>query len=639
MFNIKSIRVLTGIILIFSGTVNAGDIKYKVSDIPKELKENARSVVRNEEIILEVKSLSRATVNVTYAITILNKNGLEDAYFHEFYDKFSRVSAVRGHVYDENGEQIKRIPLDDILDYSAISGYSIYEDNRVKYIDPKVRTFPFTVEYSYEKSMDGFFSFPSWYPQSKFNLAVEKSSYKAIIPKSLAFRYLERKTISRVKVTSDDSKTVYYWEARNLKALEWEPYSIPEQDIFPCMMAAPSAFEIDGNQGDYSTWENFGKFISTLNKGKNVLGDETKKFLNELIAGTPDDYEKIRKLYEYMQRRTRYVSIQIGIGGWQPFDASTVQRLSYGDCKALANYMKTLLEAVGLSANYCLVNAGENAPPMIREFPSSQFNHAFLCVPLKSDTIWLECTSQRVPCGFIGNFTDDRDILLIDNEKSKVVHTTAYSLANNMETHTSHVKINEDGTGRVEINTVYKGLNYENILPTYLADDADKKRIISERMRFPAFQLLNFKYQETKAKIPTIEETLNVEFENYLTPMGAKYLMRLNFLNSMVKAPSNLRSRKTDILVRRPSFDRDTIIYQMSSKLKPENLPKPIFFKTQFGEYQSKVEYSNNQICYTRAFQLNKGIYPASDYAAFVSFFDKVSNADDMKCAIEKIPD
>jgi len=56
------------------------------------------------------------------------------------------------------------------------------------------------------------------------------------------------------------------------------------------------------------------------------------------------------------------VSIQIGIGGWQPFDASTVQRLSYGDCKALANYMKTLLEAVGLSANYCLVNAGKMHP-------------------------------------------------------------------------------------------------------------------------------------------------------------------------------------------------------------------------------------------------------------------------------------
>ena len=84
MINIKWFNTLTGIILLCSGVVNARDIKYKFSDIPKELKENARSVVRNEEITLEVKSLTRATLNVSYAITILNKNGLDDAYFHEF---------------------------------------------------------------------------------------------------------------------------------------------------------------------------------------------------------------------------------------------------------------------------------------------------------------------------------------------------------------------------------------------------------------------------------------------------------------------------------------------------------------------------------------------------------------------------
>ena len=635
----KISKILAGIILVFAGTINARDIKYKVADIPKELKENARSVVRDEEIVLEVKSLTRATLNVTYAITILNKNGLEDAYFHEFYDKFRKISGVRGHVYDENGEQIKRIPMEEILDYSAISGYSIYEDNRVKYIDPKIRNFPFTVEYSYEETFNGFFSFPTWCPQSKFNLAIEKSSYKAIVPNELKFRYIERNNSSRVTVNSGKLNTIYYWEARNLKALEWEPYSVSNQEIFPCVIAAPAGFEIDGYKGDFTGWRNFGKFISTLNAGKNILGDEAKKSLNELVAGIPDDYGKIRKLYEYMQGRTRYASIQVGIGDWQPFDASTIHRLSYGDCKALANYMKTLLEAVGFSANYCLVNAGKDASPMIREFPSSQFNHAFLCVPLKNDTIWLECTSQRVPCGFIGNFTDDRDILLIDNEKSKVVHTIAYRLADNTETHTSHVKINEEGKGTVEISTVYRGLKYENILSTYFADDADKKRMISERMRFPAFQLLNFKYKETKAIIPSIEETLKVGFENYLTPMGSKYSMRLNFSNRMEETPTNLRSRKTDVFIRRPSLVRDTIIYDLPSKLRPESLPKPVFIKTQFGEYQSKVEHVNNQLCYTRLFQLNKGRYPASDYPAFVSFFDKVTNADEMKCILEKITD
>jgi len=634
--NIKKVNALVALLVVLAGSVNAKDIKYKVSDIPKELKENARSVVRNEEIVLEVKSLSNATVNVTYAITILNKNGLEDAYFHEFYDKFTKISGVKGRVFDENGEQLKKIPTDDILDYSAISGYSIYEDNRVKYIDPKIRNFPFTVEYSYEQSFDGLFSFPSWYPQTKFNLAVEKSSYKAIISKNLTFRYIERNNSSKVTVISDAENNIYYWEARNLKALEWEPYSITNQEIFPCMIAAPADFEIEGFKGNLTSWENFGIFISALNAGKNVLNDETKKFLTDLVAGTPDDYGKIRKIYEYMQGRTRYVSIQIGIGSWQPFDASTVHRLSYGDCKALTNYMKTMLEAVGLKANYCLVNAGETAPLMIQEFPSSQFNHAFLCVPLKNDTIWLECTSQRMPCGFIGDFTDDRDILLVDNEKSKIVHTKSYGPKDNTETNTSHVIIDENGKGSAKICTLYKGQKYDNILATFLADDADKKRRISERMKFPSFQVQSFKYNENKAVIPTIEETLNVGFDNYLTPMGSRYFLLLNFSNPIVGAPYSLRSRKTDVYVRRPSLDMDTIVYNLPATLKPEGLPNPISIKTQFGEYQARVEFTNNQLSYTRTFQLNKGRYPASDYAGFVEFFDKVSNADDMKCVLIK---
>ena len=634
--NLKSGNLAFAILLVIAGSVHAREIKYKVSDIPKELKENARSVVRNEEIVLEVKSLSNASANVTYAITILNKNGLNDSYFHEFYDKFSRISGVKGRVFDENGEQLKRIPSDEILDYSSISGYSIYEDNRVKYIDPKVRNYPFTVEYTYDRSFDGLFSYPSWNPQPGFNIAVEKSSYKATVSKGITFRYLERNTSLKAIVTSDAGNNTYYWEARNLKALEWEPYSVSTQEIFPSMIASPADFEIDGYKGNLNSWTNFGEFISTLNEGKDVLNDETKKSLNELVAGTTDDYQKIQKIYQYMQGRTRYVSIQMGIGGYQPFDAATVQRLAYGDCKALTNYMKTLLEAVGLKSNYCLVNAGGDAPLMIREFPSTQFNHAFLCVPVKSDTVWLECTSQRIPCGFTGDFTDDRDILLIDKDKSKVVHSRVYGLADNIVTHNSQVKIDENGKGSVEIHKVYKGLKYDDILSTFYADDADKKRLISERMKFPSFQVQNFKYKENRSIVPSIEETLNVNFDNYLSLTGSKSFLLMNFSNTIENAPYAMRTRKTDVIIRRPSIEMDTIVYELPATLKPESIPQSVSIQTQFGEYKSKVEYTKNKLSYIRSFQLNKGKYPASEYAGLVDFFDKVSGADDMRCVLIK---
>ena len=146
-----SIFLIVVIFVMLPKPIVAKELKYRIADIPKELKENARSVVRNEEIEFEITSNSSGVQRVTYAITILNKNGVDDANFTQFYDKFTHISDISAKIYDENGELLRRIPADKIIDHSAISGFSIYEDNRVKFIDPKFRNFPFTVEYTYEK--------------------------------------------------------------------------------------------------------------------------------------------------------------------------------------------------------------------------------------------------------------------------------------------------------------------------------------------------------------------------------------------------------------------------------------------------------------------------------------------------------
>jgi len=612
----------------------AKEIKYKVADIPKELKENARSVIRNEEIVFELSSISSAVQKVTYAITILNKNGIDDAYFTQYYDKFTHISDIRARVYDENGEQIKRIPADAIIDHSAISGFSIYEDNRVKFIDPKVRTIPFTVEYSYEISYHGLMSYPIWNP-TNYSIAIEKSSFKVLVPKDSELRYLEKNVPSKVVLTSDEKNKIYYWELTNFKALQHEPYSYNLSDYYPTVITAPTDFEINNYKGNFASWENFGNWIYILNENKNNLTEETKKLLNNLTANIDNDFKKIKKIYEYMQGKTRYVSIQIGIGGWQPFDASTVDRLSYGDCKALTNYMMSMLQAVGIKSYYCLVEAGKSSPDMIKEFPHNQFNHAFLCVPMKNDTLWLECTSQRVPCGYIGDFTDDRDVLLVDKDNSKIVHTKAYSAEDNKETRTSRVKLDNTG-GSATVFTVYKGTSYDRMLQILLLDNTDTKRKVTEKISLPSFQLKNYAFKENKQIIPSIEETLNLSFENYGTIMGSRMFVPLNFMSRSDNMPERIRSRKTDVYIRRPYTEVDTVIYELPFLYKIESIPNPINIKSQFGNYTAQAELNSNKLVYIRTLKINKGKYPPAAYTDFLDFLEKVLTADNIKCSLIK---
>ena len=109
-----------------------------------------------------------------------------------------------------------------------------------------------------------------------------------------------------------------------------------------------------------------------------------------------------------------------------------------GDCKALTTYMKGLLKASGISSFQVLVRAGE--PDILDvNFPYDSFNHVILMVPQQTDTIWLECTSQMDPCGYMGTFTENHTGLLLDGEHSHLVHIPALNGTQNRKRTTSRL--------------------------------------------------------------------------------------------------------------------------------------------------------------------------------------------------------
>ncbi len=498
------------IILLFPADLNADEPEYRFDEIPKSLLKDAKAVVRKNEVELKVTDVGKAVQRVTYALTILNDNGIENSLFVQFYDKFSSVRKIKIDLFDQAGEKIKNGLNVDIEDYSAISGYSVYEDNRVKFIDPKYRTTPFTVEVTYEIDFDGILDYPDWYIYPDYNISVESSGLTVILPPSFNLRYRQQFLADSCKVIISPDKKEYRWNVINLPALRKETYSLSFQEITPVVFIAPEKFKIGGTEGDCTSWANFGKWIYGLNEGKNILPAETQNLVKSLTSGLKNDYDKLRVLYDYMQRKVRYVSIQIGLGGWQTLDAETVDRLGYGDCKALSNYMKSLLDVAGIKSLYTLVRAGKDAAGLKEGFPSNQFNHAILCVPMNNDTIWLECTSQNIPFGFLGTFTDDRKALVITENGGKVVQTRKYGLNDNLQIRNANIDIGKDGNFKIDVQTTYKGALYDDIYPVLMMDEADRKKFIFKLIALPSYNLMSFVYNEVKDLVPSINEVLSL---------------------------------------------------------------------------------------------------------------------------------
>ena len=82
-----------------------------------------------------------------------------------------------------------------------------------------------------------------------------------------------------------------------------------------------------------NSWKNYGIWKNQLLDRRDNLPVETINTIKQLTNGLSTKKEKVKKVYEFVQSKTRYVSVQLGIGGWQPFTAEIVDKYGYGDCK------------------------------------------------------------------------------------------------------------------------------------------------------------------------------------------------------------------------------------------------------------------------------------------------------------------
>lgn len=607
--------------------VSAKELKYSVSEIPTSLKENAHTVFRLYQQELEIKSEKSAIVKVTEIRTILNKNGVGNSYFVELYNPLNKISNISGRIYNQEGKLIRTLGAANVIDQSYITGYTLYDDNRIKVLDPKNMTFPFTVEYSYEMELKQTLFLPTW-NHNRENTAYENSIFIVKTPDGYPLRYKEYNLNKGVVKSNSDGKSVYTWVLSNLNARTDEPLSVINVPDYPLVLLAPNKFEVADSKGSSESWKELGVWATSLIDKKDKLPESTILKLKELTATCKTDYEKVKLVYEFMQKKTRYVSIQVGIGGWQPFDAETVDKVSYGDCKALSNYTKALLAAVGIKSYYTLVKAGADNNIIDSTFPSSQFNHAIVCVPVEKDTVWLECTSQRLPCGFNGDFTDDRQVLIIDGENSKLIHTRVYSVEENCKSKNTIVDLTDEISGVANIKTRYLGLCYNDILPLYYADDAVKENEITRRIELPSFILKEYKYVDNKSHTPYVDENLKLSFSNYIRKMGDLALLPLNFMNKLTSIPDKVRNRKTDMCIRRPYMENDTVVFHLPKGYKVTELPEKSEMTNEFGKYFAMSSFNGDSITYIRHFELFKGVFPATAYSDFREFLEQVSTAD-----------
>ncbi|MBO6621406.1 MAG: DUF3857 domain-containing protein [Balneola sp.] len=598
---------------------------------------NAHSVIRDSEMLVEVINPSEAYLTIKKATTIFEKDNKDAGRLVIFYSPLQQVDYIKANIVNKYGEIVNSFSESDAEDFSAYDGFSFFSDNRVKVLDLNYSSFPYTVEVEYKMKFNATLFLPTWYPQSP-GQSVQKASLK-VIDHTKGVRFYSKNIKSEPVIADTLGAKHMTWEVGFLTAKEREDFGPPVQELLPSIALAPSKFEIENTQGDASNWQDFGKWYYSLGEGTRELNDEAILEVENVVRGLSSEKEIIEALYKYMQDKTRYVSIQLGIGGWKPFSAEYVFRNEYGDCKALTNYMQAILEHLGIKANPVLIRRGISEPSMIAEFSSNQFNHVLLRVELENgDIMWLECTSKYFAPGHIGSGNENKDALLVSEEGGKLIRTPKSLASENVSISTSLIEVSS--TGEVIINTKRenRGVLQENLQYSLLPiSEAARVEWLEKRITSGNFKIIKANFDGIESSNSSASYSYVLDFKNYTSTSATRIFVPLETINSWSFNPDEDKDRKQEIRLPYVFTEKDSSVYILPDGYEIEAVPEELTIDNEFAHY--RIDYRMNKegnLILKRELVINKDRLPAEYYGSFREFFSEVSKADNAQLVLVK---
>ena len=594
------------------------------------------SVVRDAYTDIRVKSETQTLEEYGISVTVLDRWGLEAATFLCGCDRFRSLQSFSGTVEDASGKVVKKIRKSDLqkTEYSS----SLKTDDYLYYYECDYPTYPFTVTYRWTvRRKDGFVSYPTFMPQWCFAQKVEHASCRISLPAGMVCRFIcvnaDNGQLKVEEKPSADGGTVIEAVADMLPPIPGEPLAPSAMETFPMVWFAPSDFTYEGSEGNMDTWQHYGEWQYRLLQGRGVLSEPMRSQVRQLVAGCHTDREKVAALYAHLGKTTRYVSIQLGLGGLQPIAAGEVAQAGFGDCKGLSNYMRAMLEEVGIPSVYTLISVKNKN--LIPGFASvNQMDHVILQVPLEHDTLWLECTNPDLPLGYVHRRIAGHEALLILPSGGQLCRLPASPDSMNVQTLSAGIRLSASGQAGMTVTEVSHMARYEERSVLSVADAGRQADMIRSGIKLADVAVRDVRIRQDKSARPSLAVDYRVEAK-YGHSTGSRLFVPVNVFRKGFSA-SLPPKRVRPICVSSGYCNDDSISLYLPEGYVVEKMCDTIALHTPFGHFSSTVTQKGRVLTVCHKLYMAGGTYPPSRYGEFLDFVRQVAQLYDSYLVLRK---
>lgn len=255
---------------------------------------------------------------------------------------------------------------------------------------------------------------------------------------------------------------------------------------------------------------------------------------------------------------------------------------------------------------------------------------------MPKDTIWLECTSQTMPFGFLGDFTSDRKVLLVKENSDELAKTPVYDIQANYQYTKAEVNIISDGNATAKITRKFGGLQFEENKNKLTATTEDQKEWLYNYLKIPNFKISHSDFKQKDPDLPVSVLNASLDMSSYCSTSGKRMFLPVNLVNRSTYIPSKTKNRWSNFRRSVPYIDSDSVEYAIPDGMSVEFLPEKKEINSPFGNYISTVTYSDNKIKYFRQVEMFKGNYTKEQYQDLMNFYRDISNADKVQAVLLK---
>ena len=446
------------------------------------------------------------------------------------------------------------------------------------------------------------------------------SRYVLITPRARAFYFNEPRLPGLVReVREQGEERVFTYRATGVPKVAAEP-------------GMPGFTEVAAyvHVSTYKSWEDVATWYRGLVAEQLVPDDALRQLAAEAVRGVSDERVRIRRLYDLVVQKTRYVGLEFGIHGYKPYRVTQVYARKFGDCKDKASLLLVLLREIGMEATLVLARTRRGGD--LDPYPASlaPFDHAIVYVP-KYD-LYLDGTAEFSGSGELPAQDQDIPVLLVSDSRTggrgRLVRTPVLPAERNRVLRTSRVELDALGHARVVLDASVSGEVAHEWREHYQAPGERSERFEkAENASHPGARVLRVEFPSLDDLERPVEVRAELEVP-WARRRGADLEMpALGHEGQLARAYARLSERTQDLVIGFPWEQEERVTYVLPAGYAPKRLPEPRRIESPFGRFVLAVERSGGEVLVRSVLTVLRHRVTRAEYPAFRRFCLEVDHA------------